>query len=356
MTDTQGDFEQVADDYIRTFSEEWTNQINSLNLAMDSNWAPTPAQRVFTRRFASLVNDVGSLLFDVQTVYASPAVSALTMPECEELTNALRLAVRESHRDDSSSFYTSLRHFMSTLDPLLVKIQMTGITKFPTAKDARADFLSRLSEVQRKMSTLKNEITQIELEELVGRANEAVVDIAESRAEAREARDDTVEAAGQTGAVTLGTNFKRFGRWEEVRAWIMRVISGALFGTSVYIGIKLSEDLKDAKFLSWEVARFAVVVPILLFAYYFLREAGHHRDAAQEARLNNVLLQSIKAYTDELSADDKYVVRAELGRRVFGKQDKAAAVLPDGADLIDPKDATSLVGAITALLGVALKK
>lgn len=189
-------------------------------------------------------------------------------------------------------------------------------------------------------------VTDVVLDVVTRAAQEASADAQASAERADVVVSHVEELAGKQATQALEKHFTDFASSQGASMWILRGLGTGLLAVAFLVARAIVFSTEEP--LSWdaEVARLALTVPILFLAYYCLREAAHHRDESQQAKGHAVRLQTIRQFTDELPDAEKTQLRVELGRRVFGGSH--AAVIGD-----DSKDAASLLGAITALVGVA---
>ena len=91
--------------------------------------------------------------------------------------------------------------------------------------------------------------------------------------------------------------------------------------------------------------RLSLTIPLLGFSAYFLREATHARRDAADARRYAVRLKLIRAYTDDLTDEDKRRLRAAFGEEVFISKPAAVPVRST-----DTNGATKVIDAATSMI------
>lgn len=149
------------------------------------------------------------------------------------------------------------------------------------------------------------------------RASLAVDVATEAAAEVTRLRDATRRATGQTGANSLGNYFRVLGDNESSTAFKWTI---ATFGcATVVLGIGGWVVYRSA-YTQWQetLVHLAVVLPIVAAAAYASRIARHHRLLSRWAKAASVQVNSVEAFSQQLSSDterDRLIL--ELGRNVF---------------------------------------
>lgn len=165
---------------------------------------------------------------------------------------------------------------------------------------------------------------------------------------AQSALDQLTRLTQRGGELQFASDFAAYARAQEIRTWQMRGVAGLLIVASAYIAYLLSGSMKD--FVLFEVVRFLVVVPVLFFGFYFIREASHHRDAAQAANEKAVRLVSVDAFTAGMETADRNQIRLQLGLNVFGDSSYNADPRTNTEAPAEMKDAVELVKAVGEVL------
>lgn len=150
---------------------------------------------------------------------------------------------------------------------------------------------------------------------------------AETQRVLKEARD----AAGEVGALSLGTHFERYASRESQTADRLRIASLLIVGiTTIATAMYLLGFGTASADVAWqELVRISLAIPLVALAGYLGREASRHRRIANWARQREVQLKTLEAYIAPMPEKDRQRLRADLGRRVFGSD------LPDLASKED---------------------
>ena len=162
-----------------------------------------------------------------------------------------------------------------------------------------------------------------QVEEIENRFDESLraglaVDVAtEAAAEVTRLRDVTRRATGQVGAYSLGVYFSDLGSRESSTAFKWTI--AAFFGAAAVLGIG-GWVVYRSSYTQWQdtLIHLAVALPIVGAAAYASRIARHHRLLSRWAKTASVQVNSVEAFSQQLSNDaerDKLIL--ELGRNVF---------------------------------------
>jgi hypothetical protein len=335
------DEEPVSQDYLAAFNQVYRRASDRLANTIQQGSLASPAHALTATRIYRVMGDLFNVLFDGRM----SAGQFITLEDAENLSSAASLMAESAQ--EREGFAEGARMFTDVAIEVLHNVRRTlyqaGFND--DAIPARDELVGKIDELVPRLTEVKDVVLREMLTNLVD-------SVTKTRDEVADVKADVLEAAGETGAVSLAQHFEDYAWRQDVRAWLMRGISAILIGGSVFLATFLLERLQGANLLTAEVARLLVVVPILVFAYYFIREAGHHRDASMHAKENAVRLQTIGAYAADLSQEDKDKVRSALGIRVFG-----GGIVPrlDSDELINLQDPSAFIAALTTLIGTVKK-
>lgn len=160
--------------------------------------------------------------------------------------------------------------------------------------------------------------------------------------EAISARDLARQAAGETGAVSLGAHFKEISVEESRTAfwWTVTAVSSLV----LVIGAGILIIFRSA-YTQWieTLLHLAIVLPIIGLATFSARLARYHRLLGRWAKTASVQINSIGAFAEQISNDQaREELILYLGRTVFGppifaddsKTETVSAVPPELVDLL----------------------
>ena len=149
-------------------------------------------------------------------------------------------------------------------------------------------------------------------------ALELLLDATKARDQTREILQDTRQAAGEVGALSLGIHFQEYATRESriadrLRAAALLVVAVLTLATAVFLfgGAPTTVGMQ-------ELVRLSIAVPLIALAGYLGREASRHRRIANWARQREVQLKTLDAFVAPMSDEDKQKLRLQLGGRVFG--------------------------------------
>jgi hypothetical protein len=328
---------RVAPEYLQAFERIVSRDVTNYRLDLQRVPSTSPAFALVANELYAVIERVTKLLFAGRRLGRF-----ITSTNAELFSAALGSLSPALH--SPGQFSSSARDFLAAAMDSLRQIRLSVLAEPEMDADLIVEVVSEIEATVSMLARMLDSVTRAELERLVE-------SVAEASEQVSTARDDAKEAAGEVGQLSLAHHFDVYASREDNRVWVMRTVSALLIGIAVFLGNRLLEGMAGAGFAVSEMARLLIVVPILVLAYYFIREAGHHRDAAQRAKENAVRLKTIAAFATDLNDAEKDRVRAELGKRVFGVEATVAGV----SDEVNAKDAASLLGAVTALVGVVKK-
>lgn len=200
--------------------------------------------------------------------------------------------------------------------------------QFPTVLDA-------LSDGRRQAMQLTDDLNSASLSLSVQRAEE-VTDILE-------------EAAGDQATSDLWHHFDTYADTEGQRADVRQLLGAATIAVGIssatYIIYRAGANLDWAS----ELAKLLLSLPVFGLAAYLFREAGQHRHTERSARETAVRLKTFKLFSEDLPSDQRQSLRLDFGRQVFTQ---APVQIPSDNST---QEATALLGALTAALGMASK-
>ncbi|QNK82584.1 hypothetical protein [Nakamurella sp. PAMC28650] len=126
-------------------------------------------------------------------------------------------------------------------------------------------------------------------------------------------------AANEAGLDTIFRNYREIADDELKSAKYFRIAAIALFVLSVAgaCWIVYSALGKGNDSVATDLTRLTVTIPLLALALYLAHEANGHRTVARRAREFQVRLQTVGAYSEFLSDDERLAIRAEVGRSVL---------------------------------------
>lgn len=159
-------------------------------------------------------------------------------------------------------------------------------------------------------------------------------------AQAAVARKAAERAASEAGALTMGTHFFQIAEDDTKKAWRWTlatfVLVSAVIGSSVWIVSQASPE-------EWVRAliHLIVVLPIAAAATYASKIARHHRLLARWAKTASVQINSVEAFSKQLSSEqNRDALILELGRNIFaspsyGDDPKGEHLSPIPAEALD---------------------
>jgi hypothetical protein len=175
----------------------------------------------------------------------------------------------------------------------------------------------------------------------------------QSAIEARHAANAARRAAGETGALSMGQHFKQIaddeGKSETNWNRILLVLIAAIVAMSAFIVYK-------SVYAQWvqTLLHLIIILPIVGYATYASRIAGHHRMVARWTKTASVQVNSVQAFAEQLNTPenrDKLIL--ELGKNVFStptygetsKTEHFSAIPPDWVDAVKEVAKKSVPGA-----------
>jgi hypothetical protein len=175
-------------------------------------------------------------------------------------------------------------------------------------------------------------------------AHQLVVEVRETREEAKKVLSDTRRAAGVTSETSLARHFGEYAQREQRNADFLRGGCIAVLLAIVGVATVLLVDHESTRLTTdHELARLAITIPLAALAAYLGREATRHRRIARRARELEIQLETVDAFTGPLPDQLRDQLRTELGRQVFtaaydGTSDDGGggpSVIGDASDLIE---------------------
>lgn len=169
------------------------------------------------------------------------------------------------------------------------------------------EFLRRywldVQKLQATYSAIMSERSRHELADLAVRAESAAV--------------ASEVAAGDSGAIHLGSYFLNYSEDEQKRArhHLWGMLGLVLLTVGVGVVLLVVED--KAPPTQMLLARLGVALPVLLAAIFVGRLAAVHTSAARQARELGVRLRTLPAYTAELDHEERRAIRSTFAQQVF---------------------------------------
>lgn len=177
------------------------------------------------------------------------------------------------------------------------------------------------------------------------------IDELERRAEAAVSHIEA--ASGAVGSSYLGRAFNEAGETEDSRAkfWTRLVFVCVFAGVAASAAALKFELASIAQLtgLSSVLVKLAFGLPFYLLAAYCGRIASQHRNSASHMRTLTAQLESIRAYVDDLSGDQKDELVTYLGHRAFSRPDVEMA--DDGHVTLGPRDVVKVLEKALEALG-----
>jgi hypothetical protein len=175
----------------------------------------------------------------------------------------------------------------------------------------------------------------------------------QSAIEARQARDAARRAAGETGALSMGQHFKQIA---DAEAKSETIWNRTVFGLMAVILAGSAFIVYNSAYAQWvqTLLHLIIILPIVGYATYASRIAGHHRMVARWAKTASVQVNSVQAFAEQLNTPenrDKLIL--ELGKNVFStptygetsKIEHFSAIPPDWVDAVKEVAKKSVPGA-----------
>lgn len=175
----------------------------------------------------------------------------------------------------------------------------------------------------------------------------------QSAIEARQAADAARRAAGETGALSMGQHFKQIA---DAEAKSETIWNRTVFGLMVVILAGSAFIVYNSAYAQWvqTLLHLIIILPIVGYATYASRIAGHHRMVARWAKTASVQVNSVQAFAEQLNTPenrDKLIL--ELGKNVFStptygetsKTEHFSTIPPDWVDAIKEVAKKSVPGA-----------
>lgn len=160
------------------------------------------------------------------------------------------------------------------------------------------------------------------------------------------AADSAEDLSGKGSVGALADHFEKFASEEGRRMVVLRSVGSLAIITSCVAAGAMAVKLGGLDLGAAESLKLLVTLPVLLLGSYLLREAGHHRHAAQQARENAVRLRTIRPFTEELPDDQQAALRIAFGTRLFTHVEAAPAQVEPVVSALD-----SVARLITSLRG-----
>lgn len=237
-------------------------------------------------------------------------------------------AIAEASRDLLPGLLQELTDAAEDLRRGLVE----ALDAFTTAVNTRTEASPDLATVGNQAIQLAEEVrAKLRSKELLVRAGQAAQD-------AELARDRAREAAGETGAESLGVNYERYADRETSRADLLRTIVAGLL-ISITVGVVVVNILAGPVSFTTELVRLSATIPVAVLAFYLAGESSRHRAHAKWAQEISLAMKTMPAYAEPLGADGLELWRA-LGMKAFSPM----------AGKIDPLDDAGLIDTVVAFL------
>ncbi len=200
----------------------------------------------------------------------------------------------------------TLTHYLQTWNG-----QLNSTIQLAAQKEHRASTNAALYRWAGKLQESSSRFSQaLDLAQTAAFAREAAN-------EAAQARDAARRAASETGALIMGAHFWQIATDDSKKAWYWTLAAFgsvvAVIGSSIWIASNL-----DVSRWKETVFHLVVVLPIVGAATYASKIARHHRLLARWAKTASVQINSVEAFSKQLSSPenrDKLIL--EVGRSIF---------------------------------------
>lgn len=224
----------------------------------------------------------------------------------DDLNRAVSHFFTKAGEKELSPDPNTLTHYLQTWNA-----QLNSTIQVAAQKEQRPSTTAALYRWAGKLQESGSKFTQaLDLAQTAAIAHEAAV-------EATYARDAARRAASETGALTMGTHFWQIATAEGKSAWMWTLVAfGSVFAV-IGLGIWIASSLDTSKWME-TVVHLVVILPIVGAASYASRIARHHRLLARWAKTASVQINSVEAFSKQLSSPqnrDKLIL--ELGRNIF---------------------------------------
>ncbi|WP_285601515.1 hypothetical protein [Kineosporia sp. NBRC 101731] len=171
----------------------------------------------------------------------------------------------------------------------------------------------------------------IEMAETLARPEE--IRLLSTLAEAKEAARDAKRAAGDSGLAGMAEYFQKFAGEERKRAFKWHAAAVVLVLAVTIFGIW--EILARPDEGSWTSAlhKYFIFAPLVALAFYFARQGSRHTNASSESAKIEVRLNTIRAYTAEMTPAERARLLATFGETLFRSEPLESKAAPTESEV-----------------------